>query len=824
MEEDAFMNILFYHPSSGSDGFPEPPLGLAYLMQVAQTRGCKYEIYDQDHHSKFLRLDEMLEGFTPDVIAVSFMTPQYGEAGRAVGRFRDRFSHARIIVGGPHATALPRQTLEEMTEVDYLCRGEGERTFGDFLRYLNGEIGLEAVDGLYYRSGDRISANAPRPLIPGEELDNYGIEWQKLLEHGPYVSKLSYRNTAVPVFPVITARGCPFQCTFCDEGNIWQRKVRMRSIDKVVEEIEFLAGRYGAEYLNILDDTFTLKKSRVFEFCERIKPLGLHFRITSTVKGVDEQILARLREAGCDLVAYGVESGDPDVLRIMKKRQSLDDVRRAFRLTREAGILSYALCMVGNIGETRPAVEKTAKLLDEIKPDLASCSIMTPYPGSENYRTCKQNGWIVHQQWEHWTPSLLKTKRYRLVARTDKMDGPEILAAYYYLNRSILFNRFRYKYGRLFLLNARFYLLEVLPRARGIGVKGFLHHFGRLLGSFRLPPGNSQTLRESGPCPLCGGRRYRTFKGELMRCLHCGLTLDKKIWNESANAEHEEEWFEEEPFVRSFWVKTFEWLNNRRTWKRIEKYAARGARSLEIGVGTGALLSCMKSKGIQVEGCDLSKSVSRRVRDRYGVTMHNCPVSDLPEAAVYDVVVMNHVLEHVNDPVAFLSEVRKRLKEGGVVHIAVPNVASWEARLPGCTSYEPYHLAYFTPQTLRKTVHKAGFTVTRQCTHDSFSGWFLAILRTLLKTYKRTAEARRARRASGTLTWKEHAYRLAMITSGLILLPLRFLQSKLGYGDEAVIIAKRCRRQVHFSYNARIHGSHAPTSRNRRNPDLQRRA
>lgn len=270
------------------------------------------------------------------------------------------------------------------------------------------------------------------------------------------------------------------------------------------------------------------------------------------------------------------------------------------------------------------------------------------------------------------------------------------------------------------------------------------------------------------------------------------MVLSETIWDQSANLLQEEEWFENEPFVESFWVRAFDRLNNRRTWKRIRKHAGRGARSLEIGVGTGTLLNYMKNKGIEVEGCDLSKSVSKRVRDRCSITMHNCSVNDIPEGTTFDVVVMNHVLEHVNDPVAFLSEVRKRLRKGGVAHIAVPNVASWEASLPGCTSYEPYHLAYFTPGTLRKAVQKAGFTVARVGTHDSFSGWFLAVLRTLLKTHERTAESRRTQRAGGASTWKEHVYRMAMITSGGVLLPLRFLQSKLGYGDEAVIIAKPC--------------------------------
>jgi len=470
------MNILFYHPTSYSDGYPEPPLGLGYLMNIVKKAGWKYEFFDEDHHSKFIQLSDTLQSLKPDLIVVSFMTPQYYEVLKAIRKFKEHCPKSMIIGGGPHATALPRETITEIEEIDFICKGEGERTFEQFLEYLEGGSNLEDVDGLFYRKGNQICANAPRELMTSSQMDDYSLDWDKIMEYGPYMQKLSYRGTIVPVFPIITARGCPNHCTFCDEGNIWQNKVRIRSIDNVAAEVRLLVERYNARCFNILDDTFTLKKSRVIEFCEKIKPLDIRFRITATVGSVDEEKLSYLADAGCDLISYGVESGDEDVLRIMKKRQTLQEVKRAFDLTKKAGILSYALCMVGNIGEDMAAVKRTAKLLDEIKPDLASCSMMMPYPGSENYRICKDNGWIIHHNWKHWIPSLLKTKGYKVVSRTNKMDENELMDAYYFMNRSILINRFRHKYGRCFPVNIRFYLLELLPRLRGIGVRAFVGH------------------------------------------------------------------------------------------------------------------------------------------------------------------------------------------------------------------------------------------------------------------------------------------------------------------------------------------------------------
>jgi 2-polyprenyl-3-methyl-5-hydroxy-6-metoxy-1,4-benzoquinol methylase len=189
-------------------------------------------------------------------------------------------------------------------------------------------------------------------------------------------------------------------------------------------------------------------------------------------------------------------------------------------------------------------------------------------------------------------------------------------------------------------------------------------------------------------------------------------------------------------------------------------------------------------------GCDLSKTICKHVQRKYAVPIHCGYVTELDARPQFDIVVMNHVLEHVADPVGFLRDIQRRIKPGGVLHIAVPNVASWSARLSGWASYEPYHLMYFTPATLRRTVEQAGFVVEWQMTHESFSGWFLATLRTLLKTHQSQASVRTATRDARGISLVEHAYRFTMVSIGVITFPLRFIQGRLGKGDEIVLIAR----------------------------------
>jgi 2-polyprenyl-3-methyl-5-hydroxy-6-metoxy-1,4-benzoquinol methylase len=166
------------------------------------------------------------------------------------------------------------------------------------------------------------------------------------------------------------------------------------------------------------------------------------------------------------------------------------------------------------------------------------------------------------------------------------------------------------------------------------------------------------------------------------------------------------------------------------------------------------------------------------------------PVSALPAGKVFDSIVMNHVLEHVCSPVQFLQDVRVRLKSDGILHIAVPNIDCWEAAFPGWVGYEPYHFTYFSSKTLKLAVRQAGFSVIRSATHESFSGWTITALRSLLKQRAHNqqfmAELRRKRRDS----WMEHCYGATLVLAGAATTPTRYLQAWLGRGDELIALCQ----------------------------------
>lgn len=297
-------------------------------------------------------------------------------------------------------------------------------------------------------------------------------------------------------------------------------------------------------------------------------------------------------------------------------------------------------------------------------------------------------------------------------------------------------------------------------------------------------------------CPICKESRFHSYKLGLVQCDVCGVVLSPSIWQPRMNEQMEENWFGEDFQSRKlFWVQLFEARNNRKTLRRLAHAGSPGKRLLEIGVGSGSFLTDARMNGYTVMGCDLSVPICEHIRNSYGFMMHNDSLETLEGEDRFDVIVMNHVLEHVQQPIEFMKDVSRLLTSGGIVHIAVPNIACWEAKFSGWTSFEPYHLSYFSPPTLERTISDSGLIIHHIKTYDSFSGWFLALLRTMLGINKSsgavtrppaTARIQASRPRTGFV---EHAYRLAMIAIGILLWPLRLLQARLGYGDEIVCIA-----------------------------------
>jgi anaerobic magnesium-protoporphyrin IX monomethyl ester cyclase len=373
-----------------------PGLGLPTLAAWLERAG--HEVAIVDGHAEGLSLARPEAALTrlgrPDWIGITAMTPVVPQALSLVRSCRRLFPDTPIVLGGAHATVLPEDLLRHR-EIDCAVRGEGERTLEEL---VEGRPFAE-IQGLSWRRGGQVVHNPDRPLL--EDLDQLPSPAWRLLPMDRYRPGLgTYRQ--LPAMSLMSGRGCPNACTYC--FNIFGRRVRRQSPERVIAEIERLSRDYGVRQIQFYDDTFTLQRPWLEAFCE-----GLLSRLPQVswtcygrVDRVDRESLALMARAGCHQICFGVESGDPEVLGTIDKRIGPVQVRRAVSLARRAGIEPRGTFMFGNQGETEASMRRTLDLALELDLDVALFSVATAYPGTAFHRWARDEGHLVTDDWSHY--------------------------------------------------------------------------------------------------------------------------------------------------------------------------------------------------------------------------------------------------------------------------------------------------------------------------------------------------------------------------------------------------------------------------------------
>lgn len=369
------MRVLLARPprrDPSDAGLAVPPLGLAYIAAALREAGHAVDLVDAYVLGwTWQRFEDELAQRRPDVLGLSAMTPVADIAARAVRIGRPWARH--IILGGPHPTAVRFDVFDEMPGLDAAVVGEGERVAPLLLAWLAQPQGPPPA-------GVLVPGHAFADAVPEPDLTTLPLPARDLLPMGAY----RYLFATRPGFAtVITSRGCPFRCTFCDKsvsGSRW----RARPATDVVDELEVLVRDFGVGFVNFYDDNFTLQRSRVVAICEEIlrRGLDLEWKCEGRVDGVDAELLQLMRRAGCRTVAYGVESGNKETLEMLRKDVSLDEAVHAFRHTREAGIRSLAYIILGAPGEGIQDVRRTVAFCRSLQADYVQFSTLTAFPGT----------------------------------------------------------------------------------------------------------------------------------------------------------------------------------------------------------------------------------------------------------------------------------------------------------------------------------------------------------------------------------------------------------------------------------------------------------
>ncbi|MFC2020378.1 B12-binding domain-containing radical SAM protein [Chloroflexota bacterium] len=362
--------------------YPQPPMGLALIAAVLEKAGYPVTVVDAN------ALNLQPEAVEPlvkdaDIVGLTAMTPSINTAIAIARHLKKACPDLPIVLGGTHATLLPEETLAIAPEIDVIVRGEGEDTFIELLQALESKQPLSTIAGVSYKKDGRVVSNpASSKMVDLDSLPFLAyhlLPWQKYKPHPPH-------GRALPFAVIITSRGCPYRCAYCSKP-IFGNKFRAQTPERVVEEIVYYQKNFGIKEIAFYDDSFTLDKERARAIADEIikKELKIHWTCETRVNLVDKELLRHIKQAGCYSIAYGIESGSPEILKALDKEITLEQAVEAVRFSREAGLQTIGYFMIGSPGESPDTIRQTIEFAKKLKLDFAQFSVTTPFPGTKLY-------------------------------------------------------------------------------------------------------------------------------------------------------------------------------------------------------------------------------------------------------------------------------------------------------------------------------------------------------------------------------------------------------------------------------------------------------
>lgn len=400
------MKVLFVNPPQTASkykfmGVIAPPLGIAYMAGVLQENNIDVEILDASAEDMdFKDVEKELLKRKPDLVALTALTPTIGRALETAQVVKETLPDSIVVMGGYHPTFNFIETLEDKN-VDIVIRGEGEYIMLNLVQALENQSSLHDVKGIVFedKNSKEIVVNPEAPLI--QDLDELPFPALNLLPMKKY--RLLDMDTHMTT--MITTRGCPMQCSFCSSAAMHGKKIRERSVENIVDEIEYLKTNYDIDTIAFMDDTFTLKKRKVMAICDEIlkRNIEIMWGCTSRVDTLDEKLLKKMKEAGCITIFIGVESADQQQLDNMCKNTTIAKIENAFKIAHKLKIRTIASVALGMPGDTKEIMNKTVKFVHKLKPNYAIYSLATPYPGTRFYKEAFEKNLIKIKDWSKYT-------------------------------------------------------------------------------------------------------------------------------------------------------------------------------------------------------------------------------------------------------------------------------------------------------------------------------------------------------------------------------------------------------------------------------------
>jgi anaerobic magnesium-protoporphyrin IX monomethyl ester cyclase len=390
------MKILLVNPAPTgtlkATGVLFPPLGLLYIAAHAEKEGHQVAVRDLAVRRK----KEDIDFKKYDVVGISTDTTRHRQALQLAGRAKA--SGCTVVMGGPHPGYVDEEILSTRS-VDFIVRGEGEVTFSTLVAALEKKNGqFDSIQGISFRSNGGLVRTVPRPFI--ENIDSLPLPARHLINMDDYRrTKFGGRD----ITPLITSRGCPYQCAFCASSHFFGKKVRTRSVASVLNELEEIYHRYHFNAVAFVDDTFNLFPKRVIEICRGIieKKLDLWWWCLSRIDLLlrNEAMIKEMVKAGAKSVFIGVESSSPRTLKELRKGIEVEETVQTVEMLKRNGLEIHASYILGGLHDTVEMIHETIRFAKRLDTNVAQFSILTPYPGTAVYEEVKDRIFKWRSPW-----------------------------------------------------------------------------------------------------------------------------------------------------------------------------------------------------------------------------------------------------------------------------------------------------------------------------------------------------------------------------------------------------------------------------------------
>jgi len=373
-----------------------PSLGLLMLAASLKKAGNKVRVIDASAQNlRYERVIQEIKKFKPDLIGISAVTPSIVKTAKLAKMIKNIYPSIPIVIGGAHFTALPEKTLLDFPYFDYGIIGEGEETIVELVETLSANRNPLEVDGVAFCKDGKIYLGQKRDVI--ENLDSLPFPAWELLEGFPYrYNPAIFKYKKLPSTHIVSARGCPNKCIFCD-NSVFGNSIRFHSAEYVVEMVKYLVKNFKIKDIIFEDDQFLINKERIEKICTGFLKykLNISWSCSGRVNSINDiSLLKLMKKSGCWLINYGIESGNQKILDFAKKSITLSQIEKAVQLTHKVGILSKGYFIFGFPGETEKTMKNTIKFAKKLPLSDISIFMLTPFPGSEIYNIAKNYGEI----------------------------------------------------------------------------------------------------------------------------------------------------------------------------------------------------------------------------------------------------------------------------------------------------------------------------------------------------------------------------------------------------------------------------------------------